>query len=160
MPEEYVKVEDLGKRPTVGALLAATESEHQKQQIEVGEFVEYFGEHEVMKKIWKAIDARRNLPQWQPRFWVVTLLKKNPVLHRALQLAIHCRHTAPLPEPGLDCYVYDTQRDALDLVWTLPERHAFRTFIQTREFTHPFLMKCIDEYLIAHPEVKISSLIL
>ena len=147
------------KRPTVGKLLADTESEHRKQNIEVGEFVEHIGKYEVMKKIWEAIDARKSLPQWQGRFWIVTCLKKSPVLHRAVNLLIHCRHTYLEPEPGLECYVYDTQTGKLDLVWVLPDKHAFRLFLQTRDYTDPFLMRCIDSYLAEHPEVKISPLI-
>jgi hypothetical protein len=134
-------------RVTVGQMLADTQKEHEKQQIEVGEFVEEVGNKEVMKEVWKQIDARAGLPQWKGKFYILVWFKKNAILHRVVEVYVQSRHTAPMPEPGLTCFSYNTSNDNLILDWVLPDKHAFKTFLKTREYTDPFLMKCIDEYL-------------
>jgi hypothetical protein len=144
--ERFIKVEDLDK-PTLGQQLADTEQLHQKQVIEVGEFVEEVGNKEVMKEIWKQIDARKELPQWQEKFYLLVWFKKNTVLNRVIEVLVQSRHSKPLPEPGLTCFSYTPKKDLLLLEWVLPNKHAFQTFIKTREYTDPFLTDCIDKYL-------------
>jgi hypothetical protein len=145
--DKFIKVEDIEKRKTLGQQLADTEHLHQKQQIEVGEFVEEVGNKEVMKEIWKQIDERRQLPQWKEKFYIFVWFKKSAVLHRLIEVFVHCRHTKPNPEPGLTLFSYEPAKDLLLLEWVLPDKHAFKTFIKTREYSDPFLMECVDKYL-------------
>ena len=151
MPEEeFTKVEDLKKKfkkPKLGKLLADTQEEHQKQQIEVGEFVEEVGNKEVMKEIWKQIDERRRLPLWQEKFYLLVYFKKNAILHRAINVFVQARHSRPYPQPGMTLFSYEPKKDLLLLEWVLPEKHAFRTFLSTRDYADPFLMGCIDKFL-------------
>lgn len=144
--ERFVKIEDLEK-PTLGKQLADTQELHQKQVIEVGEFVEEVGNKEVMKEIWKQIDARKELPQWKDKFYLLVWFRKNTILNRVIEVMVQSRHSKPLPEPGLTCFSYTPKKDLLLLEWVLPNKHAFKTFIKTREYTDPFLMDCIDKYL-------------
>jgi hypothetical protein len=144
---KFTKVEDLEGKPTLGQQLADTEQLHQKQEIEVGEFVEEVGNKEVMKEIWRQIDERKEFPQWRKKFYVVVWLKRSAVLHRVIEVLVHCRHTRLAMEPGLTMFSYDPKRDLLLLEWVLPNKSAFKTFLQTREYSDPFLMECIDKYL-------------
>jgi len=148
--EKFEKVEDLEKKhksPKLGKLLADTAEEHAKQQIEVGEFVEEVGNKEVMKEIWKQIDERRDLPLWKEKFYLLVYFRKNAVLHRAINVFVQARHSRPEPQLGMTLFSYEPQKDLLLLEWVLPDKHAFQTFLQTREYTDPFLMDCIDRYL-------------
>jgi hypothetical protein len=137
----------INERPTIGQMLADTQEEHQDQKIEVGEFVEEVGNKEVMKEIWKQIDSRRGLPQWKDKYYILMWIRKNVLLTRVVEVNVMCRHSKPIAEPGLTCFSYEPSKDLLLLEWVLPDKHAFRTFLKTREYTDPFLMKCIDEYL-------------
>lgn len=144
--EKFVKIEDIEKK-TLGQQFADTQQLHQKQNIEVGEFVEEVGNKEVMKEVWKQIDARRSLPQWKEKFYILVWFRRNAILNRAIEVFVQCRHTRPIPEPGLTCFSYEGKKDLLLLEWVLPNKHAFKTFIKTREYTDPFLMDCIDKFL-------------
>lgn len=136
------------KKETLGKKLADTQKSHEKQKIEVGEFVEEVGNKEVMKEVWKQIDARKDLPQWsKDKFYILVWFKKNAVLNRVIECNVHCRHTKPRSEPGLTCFSYEPSSDTLLLEWVLPDKHAFTTFLKTRDYNDPYLMKCIDEYL-------------
>jgi len=133
---------------TVGKMLADTQQEHQKQQIEVGEFVEQLGKEKVMTEVWKQINERKDLPQWkEEKMYIVIWFRKSSVLNRVLQLFIHTRHTAPNPEPGLSCFSYEPKTNKLELEWVLPNKHAFLTFLKTEQYTDSFLIKCIKKYL-------------
>lgn len=147
MPEEkFTKVEDL-KKTTLGQRLADTAEEHSKQEIEVGEFVEEVGNKEVMKEIWKQIDARKTLPLWREKFYLLVYFKKNAILHRAINVFVQARHSRPEPQLGMTLFSYEPKKDLLLLEWVLPEKHAFQTFLATRDYTDPFLMNCIDRFL-------------
>lgn len=146
----YKKLEDnepIPKRETIGKQLADTQQEHQKQQLEVGEFVEEVGNKEIMKEIWKQIDERKELPQWKDKFYILMWVRKDPILVRVIKCMVQCRHTRPKPEPGLTCFSYESKKDQLLLEWVLPDKHAFKTFLNTRAYNDDFLMHCIDEYL-------------
>lgn len=147
MQDKFIKIEDIEKKPTLGQRLAETQEEHQKQQIEVGEFVEEVGNKEVMGEVWKQIDARRSLPAWKDKFYLLVWFRKNSVLNRVINVYVQSRHTRPTPEPGLTLFSYEPKKDLLLLEWVLPDKHAFKTFIQTRDYSDPFLMDCIDRYL-------------
>ena len=134
-------------KPTMGRQLNDTQAEYQKQQIEVGEFVEEVGNKEVMAEVWKQIDARRGLPQWSEKWYLLVLFKKNTILNRVIEVYVQSRHTRPDMEPGLTCFSYDPKTNALLLEWVLPNKHAFKTFLKTRDYTDDFLMHCIDTYL-------------
>lgn len=144
--DKFTKIEDLEKL-TLGQQLADTECLHQKQNIEVGEFVEEVGNKEVMKEIWKQIDERKHLSQWKEKFYLLVWFRKNTILNRVIDVMVQSRHTRPIPEPGLTCFSFEPSRELLLLEWVLPNKHAFKTFIKTREYTDPFLMDCIDRYL-------------
>ena len=132
---------------TLGQQMADTAEEHSKQQIEVGELVEEIGNKEVMKEIWRQIDERRGLPQWNDKYWLLVYFRKNPILVRTVLCFVQCRHTAPNMEPGLTCFSFDPIGDKLNLEWVLPDKHAFKTFLSTRHYNDKFLMHCIDRYL-------------
>ncbi len=146
----YQKLKDNEKKPkrkTLGQQLADTQKEHQNQQIEVGEFVEEVGNKEVMAEIWKQIDARKQLPLWQEKFYLLVWFRKDAILPRVIKCMVQSRHTRPKPEPGLSCFSYEAKKDQLLLEWVLPDKHAFKTFLKTRAYTDDFLMHCIDNYL-------------
>lgn len=134
-------------RPTVGQLLADTHAEHLKQKFEVGEFVEEIGNKEVMTEIWRQIEARRALPHWQPKFYLLVFLHKDHLLHRVIKCFIQSRHTAPKMEPGLTLFSYDTSKDELQLEWVLPNEESFKMYHQHPDKFDPFLIHCIDCYL-------------
>jgi hypothetical protein len=135
-------------RPTIGQMLADTQEEHQKQQIEVGEITEEIGNKEVLKEIWKQIHDRSGLPQWKDKFYLVVFYTKNPILHRIIEVNVQSRHSRCLPEPGLTLFSYDPALgdQGLKLEWVLPNKHAFKTFLMTPTTTDPFLMDCIKKY--------------
>lgn len=147
------KVKEEPKK-TVGQLLADTQDEHLQENVEVGEFVDEVGNKEVMKEVWRQIDERRTLPQWNHKFYLLVLFKKDTILHRAIRVYVQARHTPPQMEPSLTCFSYDPKKDVLLLEWVLPQKHAFKTFLSTRDYNDPFLMKCIDDYLKENPILK------
>lgn len=138
---------NLKPKPTLGKMLADTEDEHRKQNIEVGEFVEEVGNKEIMKEIWKQIEDRQTLPQWKDKYYILVYLKKSAVLHRVVECFVQCRHTQPFKEWGLTCFSYDPVKNILDLEWVLPNKTAVSMFMKNKDTTDPFLIKCIVEYL-------------
>lgn len=134
-------------RVALGKLLADTQKEHQKQQIEVGEFVEEVGNKEVMKEVWRQIDERKGLPQWRDKYYILVWFKKNAILNRAIEVFVQCRHTDPKKEWGLTCFSFEPKTDNLLLEWVLPNRSAVPMFMKTRDYTDPFLIKCIEDHL-------------
>lgn len=134
-------------RPTIGQLLADTEEEHRKQQIEVGEFVEEVGNKEVMKEIWRQIDARKGLPQWKDKWYLLVYFHKDSRLHRVMHCEIQSRHTEPKKEWGLCCFSYNPKTDNLLLEWVLPNRTAVPMFLKNRDKTDEFLIRCIEQKL-------------
>ena len=138
-------------RPTVGQLLADTEEEHKKQQIEVGEFVEEVGNKEVMKEIWRQIDTRRDLPQWKKKWYLLVFFRKDTIMPRVIHCDIQSRHSEPKMEWGLTCFSYNPKGDSLLLEWVLPNKTALPMFLKNRYNTDPFLMHCIDENLKVNP---------
>jgi hypothetical protein len=141
------KMSTVADRPTIGQMLVDTQEEYQKQQIEVGEFVDEVGNKEVMAEIWRQIDARKGLPQWLDKWYLLVLFKKDAILHRVINVFVQSRHTRPDMEPGFTCFSYNPKEGQLLLEWVLPNKHAFKTFLKTRDYTDGFLMHCIDTYL-------------
>ena len=141
------KMSQFADRPTVGQMLVDTAEEHAKQQIEVGEFIDEIGNKEVMTEIWKQIDARKGLKQWNHKFYIVVYFRKDTHLHRVIKCLVQCRHTSPLMVPGLTCFSYEPKKDQLLLEWILPDRPAFNTFLMTEATSDPFLIQCIKTYL-------------
>lgn len=135
-----------GKK-TVGQMLLETEREHQRQQIEVGEFVESLGKDKIMPEVWRQINERRDLPEWQEKFYIVLWMKKNTFLHRVLELVVHTRHTQPSKEWGLTCFSFDPKEEKLKLEWVLPKQHAVHMFLKNKDYMDPFLIHCIEAHL-------------
>lgn len=135
-------------RPTIGKMLADTEEEHKKQQIESGELAEEIGNKEVLKEMWRQIHDRAGLPEWKEKFYQVIYFTKDPVLVRVIRANVQSRHTRPAPEPGLTLFSYDPALGdkGLKLEWVLPNKHAFKTFLMARNTTDPFLIHCIEQY--------------
>lgn len=134
-------------RPTVGQMLADTQEDHQKQQVEVGEFVEEIGNKEVMKEIWRQIDARAGLPQWKDKWYLLVYFHKDPRLHRVMHCDIQSRHSFPTPEWSLTCFSFTPSADALHLEWVLPNKSAVPMFMKNKANTDPFLIHCIEKKL-------------
>jgi len=141
-------------RPTVGQLLADTAEEHQKEKIEVGEFIEEVGNKEIMKEVWRQIDARKGLPQWREKWYILLYFRKDTRLHRVMKCDVMSRHTAPSLEVGLTCFSFDPKTNNLLLEWVLPNASAIPMFLKNRDTMDPFLIHCIDRYLAGkRPEV-------
>ena len=134
-------------RPTVGQLLNDTHEQHSKQKLEVGEFIDEYGQKEVMKELWRQIDERKELPHWQPVFYLLVYMRKDPYLKRVLRCDIQSRHTKPSMEPNLVCYSYHSKNDELRLDWILPNESAFKMYLGNKSKTDPFLFHCIEQYL-------------
>lgn len=134
------------EKKTVGKMLYETQTEHMKEQMEVGEFIEEIGKKEIMKEIWKQIDERKGLEEWKDKFYLLLHFKKNYQLQRVIEILVQSRHTRPKPEQGLSLYSYDPKEDALVLEWTIPEERAFITFLLNPDDFDPFLIECIKKY--------------
>ena len=132
-------------RPTVGQLLADTQEEHEKQQIEVGEYIEEVGNKEVMKEIWSQIDARKGLPQWKDKWYLLVYFHKDSRLHRVMHCDIQSRHSRPALEWGLTCFSFNPKTDNLLLEWVLPNKSAVPMFLKNKTNTDPFLIHCIEQ---------------
>jgi hypothetical protein len=131
---------------TIGRMLLETQKKHEQEQIEVGEFIDTLGSKEIMKEIWKQIDARRTLPEWKAKFYLLVLFKKNYQLQRVVEIYVQSRHTKPKAQPGLSLFSYDPPNDRLALEWTLPDTRAFNTFLSHKDDFDPFLIECIEKY--------------
>lgn len=141
------KEDNNGKVKTIGQLLYDTHNAHIKNDnIEVGEFVEEVGKKEYLKQINETIQKRANDPEWNQKYYLLVLVKKNSVLTRVIEIYVQPRHTRPNPEPGLTLWSYDPHYKKLELEWVLPKKHAFSTFLETEAYTDPFLIKCIKLY--------------
>ena len=136
----------IADRPTLGTMLWQTQKEHEKQQIEVGEYVEHVGKHEYMAKLREIVERRQNDSAWKDKYYLLAITRKNPVLVRVVEIYIQARHTRPIPEPGLTLYSYDPSKKELKLEWVLPHKRAFNTFLKTEAYTDPFLIECIKKY--------------
>ena len=132
-------------RPTVGQMLADTQESHQKQEIEVGEFIEEVGNKEVMKEVWRQIDARKGLPQWNHKFYILVYFHKDHLLHRVMHCEVQSRHSFPEMNYGLTCFSFEPKTDNLLLEWVLPNKSAVPMFLKNRANTDEFLIHCIEK---------------
>jgi hypothetical protein len=134
---------------TIGQELFETHESHLRDDnIEVGEFTEEVGKKEYLKQIRETIEKRANDPEWQKRYYLYVLVKKNSILHRVIEIYVQPRHTRPIPEPGLTLWSYDPKTKDLKLEWVLPKRQAFHTYLDNPNAFDPFLIDCIRKYQI------------
>lgn len=146
MKKPVIHKSTVADRPTIGSLLYQTQEEASKQYVEVGEYVEEVGKHEYMKQLRESIEKRIGDPAWKDLYYLLVLTRKNAVLTRITEIYVQPRHTRPSPEPGLTLWSYDPSSSDLKLEWVLPNKHAFKMFLQTESYTDPFLIACIKKY--------------
>lgn len=142
------KMSSYADRPTVGQLIADTqEKASNAAPVEAGDLAEGLGKDFVMKEVWRQIDDRRSLPQWNDKFYIVVFFRKDPFIKRTIRCDVQCRHTEPKREPGLTCFSYEGGKDDLLLEWVLPTRASFPMFLKNRANTDEFLIHCIESFL-------------
>src|SRR5690349_11986514 len=76
--------------------------------------------------VWLAVDA--GLKQHVDDFYVVVITKKERLMQNVLRNYFFTRNSCPTPEWDQTVYKYYRKHDALNYMWTIPDKHTCEMF--------------------------------
>lgn len=85
------------------------------------------------KNVWLAVDEGKK--KHADDFYVVVLTKKERLMENVLRNYFFTRNSCPTPEWDQTLYKYYRKYDALNYLWTIPDKHTCEMFKTAKEIS-------------------------
>ena len=115
-------------RDTIGQMILDTHEKHiNSDPIEVGEFINEFGK-QYMKDLIDYVEKGTN---YFDKFYINILSRKTKLfMRRAIEMFPYIMPKLPLMQPNQDVWYVDSEKQKLELLWTLPDESEFEMVLQ------------------------------